>query len=148
MTREEIMTVTESDQKGCEAINKAVHEKLGLCWHKWERVKTYFHPTAHPELQIPQFHIECVKCKGNWKGRHLRNVPRNPDYTHDIKAAWAIKEWLSKHQYNSCYSISVSDVISEVSGLTIVFRYDILWASPLDRCKAFLLMNTENGNAL
>jgi len=125
MTREEILAVTESDTKGCEAINKAVHEKLGLCWHEYEANK------------ITGWSI-CLKCRKTRFNLAAFCNQENPDYTHDIRAAWAINKWLDKNDSSkspNTYLYEKYESLVYVHG-----QHSVLWASALDRCKAFLLM--------
>ena len=121
MTREEILAITESDKEGCKAINKLVHEKLGLCWHEWDTNK------------ITGWSI-CSKCKKSRFSMEAMREIDNPDYTHDIKACWQIKEWLDKQPSSSSLQLAI---LKEIHDLINDWP---LWASPLDRCKAFLLM--------
>lgn len=133
MTREEILAVTESDSKGCTTINRLVHKKLGHCWHEW--------PERDMGYQVLQVQGDCTKC-GHSRYTFFREIVRNPDYTHDIKAVWAIKEWLDSVrswtadgdlQRNKRYQKNLVDICYPALYTS--------WASPLDRCKAFLLMD-------
>jgi hypothetical protein len=116
MTREEILAVAESDAEGCNTINRLVHEKLGECWHDWDHSLSF---------------SICTKCHITDGGLPYR--AHNPDYAHDIRATWAIKEWLDKQGYDTQKAYN-EWVPSDP------------WASPLSRCKSLLIMNTyEHG---
>lgn len=143
MTREEILAVTESDTKGCESINKVVHEKLGLCWH--EKVNYDIPIPTEGKKKSKVFHfIKCSKC-----GEPNPSVTI-PDYTHDISEAWTIKKWYDKSSgiLRTQYNETVLDATHlPKKGDFILWNTQVVWASPLDRCKAFLLMGTKEGDS-
>ena len=85
MTKQEILAVTELDTEACAKLNRLVHEKLGKCWHEWER--------ANP-LSL-YFDLVCRKCSIAIYYWDKTSPVLFPDYCHSIADAWAIKDWLN-----------------------------------------------------
>lgn len=126
MTREAILAITETDAAGCDAINKMVQEKLGLCWHDYA-TKPWVVEGTQKQLGL-EWH--CKKC-GDVE--FAGSEPDRPDYAYNIQETWAIKEWLDFRIDKGAYN-TFDDVLTEVLDVGHT------WASALDRCKAFLLM--------
>lgn len=133
MKSDEILAVPESDTEGCVTINRLVHEKLGLCWHVWET-----EAGTYRRHKVPPLYLRCSHCLARLPSTNY-GPPLNPDYTHDIKAAWAIKEWLDKNLDPQRHKMSAMWRFS--SAFDTYIADPNVWASPLDRCKAFLLMD-------
>jgi hypothetical protein len=148
MTREEILAVTINDDKGCEAIDMAVHAKLRLCWHHWEISRCTSSRVTYT----------CTNCESTQETSMWFKPPGNPHYTNDIQATGRIKLWLDvdlrkvppfpsakRHvrYLNTLKSLYPRNPRLPTYDDVILHSYMLIWASPLDRCKAFLLMDDD-----
>jgi hypothetical protein len=139
MTREEILAVTINDDKGCEAISMAVHRKLMRCWHHWEISGSTSYVVTYT----------CQHCNQSQVINMWSKPASNPHYAHDIQATGSIRIWLDVDLHKKPFPIPKRHV-RFLNALKALYprdprhpTYMLVWASPLDRCKAFLLMDDD-----
>lgn len=144
MTIEDILAVKASSSEGCETLNRLVHEHLGYCWHNYI-TKPWFATGTHKQIGL-EWH--CQKCGSV---EFAGSQPDRPDYTHCPSEMWAIKKWLDadvkkrpwpQPKRHVRYLVALKTAMGQ-KGMIRVPWYQLVWASPLDRCKALLLMKAQ-----